>query len=67
MILDYQTKILFIYLVATTKYKFIVVKRVYDAGDSIRCVSNNKDYPDFNIPKSEIRSMHLMVGLIRRY
>lgn len=45
----------------------IVVKRVYDAGDSIRCVSNNKDYPDFNIPKSEIRSMHLMVGLIRRY
>lgn len=45
----------------------IIVKRIYDDGDCIRCVSNNKDYPDFRIPKNEIHSMHLLVGLIRKY
>lgn len=43
----------------------IVVKMIYDAGDGIRCVSLNKDYPDFTIPKGEIYSYNLVVGLIR--
>ncbi len=34
-------------------------------GDGIRCVSFNKDYPDFVIPKQEIYSFNLVVGLIR--
>lgn len=43
----------------------IVVKKIFDAGDGIRCVSFNKDYPDFVIPKQEIFSFNLVVGLIR--
>ena len=43
----------------------IVVKKIFDAGDGIRCVSFNKDYPDFVIPKQEIYSFNLVVGLIR--
>jgi len=34
-------------------------------GDGIRCVSLNKDYPDFVIPKREVYSFNLVVGLIR--
>lgn len=43
----------------------IVIKKIFDAGDGIRCVSFNKDYPDFVIPKREIYSFNLVVGLIR--
>ena len=43
----------------------VVVKRIFDAGDGIRCVSFNPDYPDFVIPKREIYSYNLVVGLIR--
>ena len=43
----------------------VVIKRIYDAGDGIRCVSFNPDYPDFVIPKNDIRSYNLVVGLIR--
>jgi phage repressor protein C with HTH and peptisase S24 domain len=43
----------------------IVIKKIFDAGDGIRCVSFNKDYPDFVIPKHEIYSFNLVVGLIR--
>ena len=43
----------------------IVIKKIFDAGDGIRCVSFNKDYPDFVIPKQEIYSFNLVVGLIR--
>ena len=43
----------------------IVIKKIFDAGDGIRCVSFNKDYPDFVIPKQEIFSFNLVVGLIR--
>lgn len=43
----------------------IVIKKIYDCGEGIRCVSVNPDYPDFVIPKSEIYSFNLVVGLIR--
>lgn len=43
----------------------ILIKRVYENGDKIRCVSYNSEYPDFSIDKSEIYSMSLVVGLIR--
>lgn len=43
----------------------IVIKRVYEDGEGIRCVSYNKEYPDFTIAKNEIYSMSLVVGLLR--
>lgn len=41
-----------------------VIKRVYEDGDKIRCVSYNKDYTDFSIPKEDILSMSLVVGVV---
>ncbi len=52
-----------IHVISTTQG--IVIKKIFDAGDGIRCVSFNKDYPDFVIPKKEIYSYNLVVGLIR--
>ena len=44
----------------------VVIKRLYDAGDSFRCVSYNSDeYPDFLIHRSEVFGIFLIVGLIR--
>lgn len=43
----------------------IVVKKIYENGDSIRCVSFNLEYPDFNIPKEDIYSYNLVVGTLR--
>lgn len=43
----------------------IVIKRVYEDGDKIRCVSYNPEYPDFSMEKDEIYSMSLVVGLLR--
>ena len=43
----------------------VIVKKIFDAGDGIRCVSFNDNYPDFIIPKSEIYSYNLVIGLIR--
>lgn len=43
----------------------VVVKKIFDAGDGIRCVSINPDYPPFVIPKKEIYSYNLVVGLLR--
>lgn len=43
----------------------VIVKNIFDAGDGIRCVSINKNYPDFIIPKNEIYSYNLVVGLLR--
>ena len=44
----------------------IIVKRIYDDGDKIRCVSYNSEaYPAFSIDKSEIYSISIVVGLIR--
>lgn len=43
----------------------VVVKRIFDNGDSILCKSNNPAYPDFSIPKTDIYLMALVVGYIR--
>ena len=43
----------------------IIIKRVYDDGDCIRCASYNPEYPDFSVNKEEIYSMSLIVGLLR--
>lgn len=44
----------------------IVIKALYEAAESIRCHSfNTEKYPDFFIPKEEIRSYALIVGLLR--
>ena len=43
----------------------VVIKRIYDDGDCIRCKSYNPEFPDFSIPKNEIRSYNLVVGSLR--
>lgn len=44
----------------------VVVKRIFEAHDSIICRSANPAYPDFNIPKSDIFHIALVVGLVRQ-
>jgi len=44
----------------------LVLKRIYEDGNKIRCSSyNSEEYPDFSIDKEEIYSISLVVGLIR--
>lgn len=43
----------------------VVIKRIYDDGEYIICKSFNPEYPDFSIPKEDIRSYNLVVGSIR--
>ena len=43
----------------------VIIKRIYENGDSIRCASFNPEYPDFNVPKDEIFSFNLVVGALR--
>ncbi len=43
----------------------IVIKKIYDAGTGIKCVSLNENYPPFVIPKGDIYSYNLVVGLLR--
>lgn len=43
----------------------VVIKRIYDDGEKIRCNSYNNEFPDFSIPKEDIRSYNLVVGSIR--
>lgn len=43
----------------------IVVKRIYDNGDSILCKSDNPGFPDFSVLKTEIYHIALVVGYIR--
>lgn len=45
----------------------IVLKRIYNNNDHICCRSINPDYPDFDIPKSEIYHLAIVVGLIRHF
>lgn len=44
-----------------------MVKRIHpsDNHQIISCHSDNESYPPFNLPKSEIRSLSLVVGIIR--
>lgn len=43
----------------------VVIKKIFEEKDGIRCVSYNESYPDFIIPKKEIFSFNLVVGLLR--
>lgn len=44
----------------------VIIKRIYDDGDCVKCVSvNDKEYPAFRIPKSEIYSIGLVVSSFR--
>lgn len=45
----------------------VVLKQIYERKDSILCRSNNKDYEDFEIPKSDILHIALVVGSLRVY
>ena len=42
----------------------IIVKWIFDSGEFIRCISDNEDY---NIHKSEVYSISLIIGMLRRY
>lgn len=43
----------------------VIIKKIYENGDAIRCVSFNPEYPDFNVPKEDIFSYNLVVGSLR--
>lgn len=43
----------------------VVIKRIYDNGDSVICRSYNPEFPDFIVPKEDIRSYNLVVGSLR--
>lgn len=43
----------------------IIVKRIYDDGGKIKCVSYNPEFSPFSIDRGEIYSISLVVGLIR--
>lgn len=52
--------------VVVTKNDGVVLKRIYDKGENLRMVSYNMlEYPDFDIPKSEILAIYKVVGLLR--
>ena len=51
------------YLIDTKDGAFL--KRIYDEGDSLRCVSYNSEYPDFKVPKIDINGIYRVVGLLR--
>ena len=45
-----------------------LVKRIFECPDNtdhIQCVSDNTKYPPFNIPTTDIRSLSIIVGLLR--
>ena len=43
----------------------VVVKRIYEQGDALLCRSYNSEYPDFTIPKTDVRKVCRVVGIIR--
>ncbi len=44
----------------------VIVKKVYEDGEFLKCVSvNEKEYPAFRIPKSEVYSIGLVVSSFR--
>lgn len=45
-----------------------MIKRIYESENNelVKCFSDNKEYYSaFDIPKSDIKSLSLVVGLIR--
>lgn len=53
--------------VIDTKSQGPLIKRILqtDNSDYITCRSDNDNYPDFNIPLEDIRSISLVIGVIR--
>ena len=45
----------------------VVLKRIFDKQTHILCRSINNEYPDFEIPKTEIFHIAIVVGLIRHF
>lgn len=45
----------------------VVLKRIFDKQSHILCRSINHEYPDFEIPKTEIFHIAIVVGLIRHF
>ncbi len=45
----------------------ILVKRIFDGGNCIVCKSDNAGYHDFNVHKSELYNVALVIGILRRY
>jgi len=45
----------------------ILVKRIFDGDDYIICKSDNTDYPEFKVHKSEFYNVALVIGMLRRY
>ena len=43
----------------------IVVKRLYEGENGFRCVSDNKQYPEFFVPGEDVYSVSLVVGVVR--
>lgn len=54
-----------VYILDTTDG--VLLKRIYDNQDSIRCVSYNHEYPDSFVDKSSINSIWRVVALLRRF
>lgn len=46
-----------------------LIKRIYEDAenpDNVVCVSENKErYPAFSIPKSDIRSLSIVIGVVK--
>lgn len=53
--------------VVATKEQGIIIKRVKQGttDKSLLMISDNKDYPEFEVPKKEIEGIALVVGVIR--
>lgn len=45
----------------------VLLKRIYDNQDTIRCKSYNPEYPDSFVDKSSINSIWRVVALLRRF
>lgn len=44
----------------------VIIKKVYEDGEFLKCISvNDENYPPFNIPKSEVYSIGLVVSSFR--
>jgi phage repressor protein C with HTH and peptisase S24 domain len=43
-----------------------MVKRIFENKENIILVSDNKEkYPEFSIPKTSIRSLSIVLGVVR--
>ena len=43
----------------------VVIKKLYEDESGMRCVSFNKDYPDFVVPKNDVIGIWRIVGMLR--